>query len=129
MSVNILIVDDSPIIRSVLKKTLTMAKIPVAECHQAGNGQEALDVIEAEWIDVMFLDINMPVMNGVEVLQRLNESGDINSVKVIVISTEGSATRIDDLNKLGIKGFLRKPFTPEQFQEVFTKATDIQNAA
>jgi two-component system, chemotaxis family, chemotaxis protein CheY len=129
MSVNILIVDDSPIIRSVLKKAITMANLPVAELYQAGNGQEALDVIEAEWIDVMFLDINMPVMNGVEVLQNLNENGDINSVKVIVISTEGSSTRIEELNKLGIKGFLRKPFTPEQFQEVFTKATDIQNAA
>ena len=129
MSMNFLIVDDSPIIRSMIEKTLKMAKIKLGNCFHASNGQEALETIETEWIDTIFLDVNMPVMNGIEVLERLNETGEIKSLRVIVVSTEGSATRIEDFKQLGIKGYLRKPFTPEQFQEELNKVAEVQQDA
>ena len=66
----------------------------------------------------MFLDINMPVMNGVEMIEHLNEDGLLSSIPVVVVSTEGSATRMDELKRMGVRGYLRKPSAPEQFREV-----------
>ena len=129
MSLNILIVDDSPIIRAVLVKTLEMAKVPVAQCHQAGNGQEALEVMTAQPVDLMFLDINMPVMTGVELVEKMNADGSINNVDVVVISTEGSTTRVEQLKAKGIRGYLRKPFTPEQLKAIVDTLPGASHAA
>ena len=113
MSLNVLIVDDSPIIRSILEKTLRIAQIPVTNCFKAENGAVALEILDKEWIDLMFLDINMPVMNGVETVQQMKERDLLKSTPVVIISTEGSATRIQQLMDQGVSGYLRKPFKPE----------------
>ncbi len=120
MSLNTLIVDDSPIIRSILEKTLRIAQIPVANCHHAANGAEALKILQDEWIDLMFLDINMPVMNGVETVEKMNELDLMKATKVVIVSTEGSATRIEQLVAQGVSGYLRKPFRPEDLQRAVT---------
>lgn len=118
MSYNILIVDDSSIVRSVLKKTLHMANIPIDELYEAPDGKEALDVLRGMWIDLVFTDINMPGMGGVEMVQIMHDEGIIKTVPVIVISTEGSVVRMDEMKKLGVRAYLRKPFSPEGVKEV-----------
>lgn len=129
MSLRIMIVDDSPIIRAVIEKNLRMTGLPVDGCLMAGNGQEALDQLTDQWIDLALVDINMPVMNGVELIEKMKEDDLLKTIPIIVASTEGSQTRIDKLRELGIVGYLRKPFTPEQFKEQITQALELNDAA
>ena len=118
MAYNILIVDDSQTMRAVLTKTICMAGIEIGTVFEAENGREALGVLEKEWVDIVFADINMPVMNGVEMVQEMRKLGYMESTPVIVISTEGSKTRLDTLREMGVRGFLRKPVSPELFKSV-----------
>jgi len=121
VSLKVLIVDDSSIVRSVIQMTLNMMSTPVDDCTQAANGKEALDALGKSPVDLCFVDINMPVMNGVELIEAMNRDPKLKRIPVIVISTEGSTTRMDQLRSMGVKGYIRKPFTPEQFQEVVGK--------
>ncbi|MCL2690382.1 MAG: response regulator [Chitinispirillia bacterium] len=121
MAYNILIIDDSPTMRTILVKTLGMAEIEIGELYEAGNGQEALDIMDGNWIDIAFADINMPVMNGIEMVNKMAENGQIKTIPVVVISTEGSKTRLQGLMDKGVKGFLRKPISPELFKSVVDK--------
>jgi two-component system, chemotaxis family, chemotaxis protein CheY len=118
MAYNILIVDDSQTMRAVLTKTLCMAGLEIGSVMEAENGREALSILEKEWVDIVFADINMPVMNGVEMVQEMQKLGYMESTPVIIISTEGSKTRLDTLRDMGVRGFLRKPVSPELFKSV-----------
>lgn len=118
MALNILIVDDSDTVRSVLEKTLRMAQVPLGQCVHARNGAEGLEKLSGSWVDLIFADINMPVMNGVEMIEKLSADGLLKSIPVVVISTEGSATRIEELKKRGIAAFLRKPFQPMDIKNI-----------
>ena len=126
MAYNILIVDDSSIIRQVIAKTLGLTKLETGEIWQAANGMEALEVIEKEWVDLVLVDINMPVMGGVEMIKKLKEKDMLQSIPVVIVSTEGSKTRIDELLGLGVRGYLRKPFSPEQLREAIETALEVK---
>lgn len=117
MSFQILIADDSEIIRAVLKRTLEMAKVPLASLDLVQNGAEALKVIQSKKIDVLFTDINMPEMNGVKLVEELKGSEAFKDIPIVVISTEGSEQRISFLKEMGITNYLRKPFTPESIRK------------
>ena len=112
MAINILIVDDSGVMRSMIIKTLRMAEVDLGDIHQAGNGKEGLDVLGEEWIDLAIVDINMPVMNGEEMIDRMHEDPEMKEIPVIVVSTEGSKARIERLEHKGAV-FIHKPFTAE----------------
>jgi two-component system chemotaxis response regulator CheY len=112
MSQNVLIVDDSPLMRKMLLRVFRMAELDFAAVHEAGNGIEALAVFARESIDLAFVDINMPEMNGLTLIQRLGELGKLKSTRVVVISTERNEARIERLSRLGIH-YLSKPFKPE----------------
>ncbi len=118
MAYNILIVDDSETVRAVIAKTLQIGGVPLNELHQAGNGEEALAVLGAHRIDLVFTGINMPVMTGIEMVGRMQGDARLREVPVVVISTEGSKTRIEDLMEQGVRAYVRKPFTPEGLKEV-----------
>ncbi len=114
MGLKVLLVDDSVIVRKVLKKVLGLSGLLIDRIDEAGNGVEAISALEQGSADVVFLDINMPVMNGVEFLRAIRARSQFENTPVLVVSTEGSETRIEELGKLGISGYLRKPATPEQ---------------
>lgn len=118
MAYNFLVVDDSKIVRSVVVKTLRLCIDDIGEIYEATNGEEGLYKLENHWIDMVFADINMPQMNGIEMIQKMKQDGVMAIVPVVVISTEGSDERIIQLKKLGVKEFLRKPFLPEDLREV-----------
>ena len=120
MSFNILVVDDSKTTRTIIGKILQMAQVPVRDLHEASNGKEALKILENKWIDLIFTDINMPVMNGIEMIDNMKKNDLISDIPVVVISTEGSQKRINDLQDKGIKAYIRKPFTPEQICSIIT---------
>lgn len=118
---NILLVDDSKTIRSVIAKTLDIAGVEISNLYQAANGNEGLEILRSEWIDIVFADINMPVMGGMEMVAEMQKEGMLESIPVVIVSTEGSRQRIDELMEMGVKDYLRKPFTPEQLKEVVDK--------
>lgn len=118
MAFNLLIVDDSSIVRKILIKTIGLSNIEVNSIVEAENGQEALEKINSNWVDLIFLDINMPVMNGVEFLEKIRNDKNLKETPVIIVSTEGSRDRIEYLEKLGISAYLRKPTTPEDLSTV-----------
>lgn len=124
MSLNILVVDDSAVSRSMVLKTLRLSGVPVGTIHQAANGQEALETLEHNWVDMILTDLNMPVVNGEELVHRVRANPLWQSLPVIVISTEGSQTRIARLTELGAR-FVHKPFSPEQLGGVVQEITGV----
>lgn len=113
MSFNILIVDDSSTVRKVLKRTFSLTDISVGNIFEAENGKVAYELMSREPVDLVFLDVNMPVMNGLEFLRMLRMDEKFRTKKVVVVSTEGSSIRREELEELGIVAYLRKPVTPE----------------
>ncbi len=116
MSFNVLIVDDSFSMRSVIKKVLSLSGFRMDRCFDAGNGREGLAVLEKEWVDIILSDINMPEMNGLEMLSRMKQNPVYQNIPVIVISTEGSEERVNEAFCNGAKGFIKKPFLPEDLK-------------
>ena len=113
MAYNVMLVDDSSIVRKVLKKTFSLSGVDVGQMLEAENGQVALDKLKDNWVDVVFLDINMPVMNGMEFVRAVRANPDLKDLPIVVVSTEGAQDRINELMNSGVKHYLRKPVTPE----------------
>jgi len=124
MALNILVVDDSAVMRKMIIKTMGMCGLPVGEIKQAANGREGLEELGKSWIDLVILDINMPVMNGEEMIEEMQQDSEIKDIPVIVISTEGSSTRIDRLKEKGAR-FIKKPFTPEIIRDTIYEVTGV----
>jgi len=118
MSFNVLVVDDSPPMRQVIKKVIQISGFDVGELLEAGNGKEALKVLSSNWVDVILLDIHMPEMDGIEMLRRLSEEDLWKRIPVIVVTTEGREQVIEEAKRLGAKGYVKKPFNPEQIKEI-----------
>lgn len=129
MGRSILVVDDSGIMRSMIRRTIAMAGLQVDEIYEAGNGIEAFAQLAGHDIDVVLLDINMPVMNGVQFLSRMHDDPRLCDIPVVVASTEGSETRIAELRAMGAKGYVRKPFHPEQIRDVLTPFISVGDSA
>jgi two-component system chemotaxis response regulator CheY len=122
VALNVLVVDDSAVMRRMIIKTLGLCGIPLGEIHQAGNGKEGLEVLDRSWVDLILVDINMPVMTGEEMVAKLRESPELRDIAVIVISTDGSADRIEMMQRQGA-GFVHKPFTPELLRDTIVRTT------
>jgi len=126
MQFNVLVVDDSAVMRQMILRTLRMSGLPLGELHEAANGGQALDVLRTAWVDLMLLDINMPVMNGEEVIDHLRADPETADLKIIVVSTERSDARIERLAAKGV-AFVHKPFTPESLRDVIVDITGISH--
>jgi len=124
MALNVLIVDDSKVMRAMILKTMKMAGLPLGEIYQAANGQEGLDALGENWIDLVIVDINMPVMNGEEMIDHMRSNPEYADTPIVVISTEGSETRIERLRERGAH-FIHKPFTPETIRDTIQEITGL----
>jgi two-component system chemotaxis response regulator CheY len=113
--------------RAVIKKTISMSGFKMDQCVEAGNGREALDVLAKAWVDVIMSDINMPEMNGLEFLEELKKDSLLKAIPVIVISTEGGEKRIQNAFDLGAKGFIKKPFLPEEIKKVLYEVIGVSD--
>ncbi len=121
MAYTILVVDDSSIIREVLERILHMTKLPIDSVLNAQHGKEALEILRNHWVDIVFTDINMPEMSGIELIEVMKKESELMDVPVVVISTEGSKRRIAELEAMGIAGYIRKPFKPESIRDTIIK--------
>ncbi|MCC6243370.1 MAG: response regulator [Gemmatimonadaceae bacterium] len=126
MAFNVLVVDDSAVMRQMVVRTLKLSGIPLGTIHEAANGEEGLFVLQDEWVDLLLLDVNMPVMNGEEMLRRLRASPETENLPVIVVSTEGSETRLAALHELGAT-VVRKPFAPELLRDTILRVTGVSD--
>jgi two-component system chemotaxis response regulator CheY len=118
MNCNVLVVDDSPVLRAAIRKVAKLAGVEEDQIFEAGNGQEALDVLETVWIDLVLLDLNMPVMDGEEFARRVRQNDDLADVAIVVVSTEANRERLDRMRALGTLEVLHKPFEPEDLRRI-----------
>ncbi|MDH7600551.1 MAG: response regulator [Armatimonadota bacterium] len=125
MSVNVLVVDDSSVMRSIIVKTLRISGLPIGHIYQASNGREGLDVLKDHWIDIALVDINMPEMNGIEMIEAVRKSEDTAELPILVVSTESSETTINELWAKGVE-FVHKPFAPEVLREAVIRMTGVR---
>ena len=112
-----LIVDDSSVMRKIVERSLRQAGITLARVFEAGNGAEGLAVLAENKVDLILCDINMPVMDGLEFVKTLPSVPNGKNVPVVMITTEGSEVHVVQALSSGARGYIRKPFTPEQVKE------------
>ena len=124
MHFNILVVDDSAVMRAMIVRTLRLSGLPLGEVHEAADGEAALERLRRSWVDLVLLDINMPVMGGEEVVDHLRADPETADLKIIVVSTERSDSRIERLAAKGA-AFVQKPFTPETLRDAILRITGI----
>jgi two-component system chemotaxis response regulator CheY len=128
MAFNVLIVDDSPAMRSFVRRVLEYSGFDIGEFAQAGNGKEALALLARQWIDVILTDLNMPVMDGVELMRRLERDPVLRSIPVLVVSTDRTDHRVQQMLALGARGYVKKPFAAETLREEMETVLEANHA-
>jgi two-component system chemotaxis response regulator CheY len=117
MESDVLVVDDSAAIRKILQRVLRQTGMAIRTIHEAGDGQEALDLLNSHRVQLVLTDINMPKMDGLQLLAAMKASDRWRDVPVVMITTEGGEIKVGEAVKLGAAGYVRKPFTADQIKE------------
>lgn len=127
MAFRFLIVDDSPAMRAVVRRVLTMTGLDVDGCWEASNGQEALSLLENQPVDLILTDINMPCMDGEQFVARLQTLEACRDIPVVVVSSAQTELRAQRLLALGARGFVKKPFLPETLREQLLQVLGVSH--
>ncbi|MBW1797087.1 MAG: response regulator [Deltaproteobacteria bacterium] len=120
MAFNVLIVDDSSSMRAIIKKIIKVSGFSVGEFLVAADGKEALKVLKDEWVDIVLTDINMPNMNGMELIAEMKKDELMRSIPVVMVTTEGSEKKRQEAMDLGASGYVKKPFLPEDIKRTLS---------
>jgi two-component system chemotaxis response regulator CheY len=121
----ILIVDDSSTTRAVMKRTLRMADFADCQIFDAVDGQAGLEFLATSQVDLVLADLNMPRMDGVEMIRRMDADPLLCNVPVIVVSAEPNAAALTPLRNASLRGHIRKPFTPEEIKKAITEVLGV----
>jgi len=124
---NILIVDDSATMRTMIKRVIDLTELPIGTVYEATNGLEALHILETCSVQAVFTDINMPVMSGYELLTEIARRDAWKDILRIVISTDGSRLRQEEVRELNVNLYIRKPFRPEVVRNVLSRIASTHN--
>lgn len=120
----ILIVDDSAVMRKIILKSLNKAGYTFEQVLEAGDGYEALHQLSQSRVDLVISDVNMPNMDGMELLRAIREQAVEPPIPVIMVTTEGTEGKVAEARSCGANGYITKPFAPEQLkrvlEEIFT---------
>lgn len=114
---NLLIVDDSTAIRKILLRVLNQTGLALGEVLEASDGREALKLMEDHDVSLVLSDVNMPNMDGLELLRTLRESAQWHDLPVVMITTEGSQARVQEAVDLGATSYVRKPFSADLLRD------------
>lgn len=123
MPFDLMLVDDSPVMRSFILRAIHMSGFDVGRCLQASDGFDAITQLdrlateEHSGVNAVLTDINMPRMDGEELVQRIRERSFMEGVPVVVISTDATHARINRLLAIGAQGYVTKPFSPERLRQ------------
>jgi two-component system chemotaxis response regulator CheY len=126
MNFNVLVVDDSQVMRTMIVRSLRMCGLPLGQVYEAGDGEAGLRLLDEHWIDLAFVDVNMPVLDGVSMIERARRDPATADLGIVVISTETSETRVERLRAMGA-AFLHKPFTPEALRQTILQITGVSH--
>lgn len=129
VGLHILVVDDSPIMRKMVIHALKVAGVAAANIEQAAHGAEVLDLLEQRCPDLVLCDVHMPTMDGVELVRRLAQLGRLASLAVVMISSDRNDAQQAELERLGVRGYLHKPFYPEALGKVVRQALELEEAS
>jgi two-component system, chemotaxis family, chemotaxis protein CheY len=121
MSYRILVVDDSPVSRKMVCKAVAMCGLDVGEVLEAANGKEALELVAKTWVDIVLADVNMPVMNGAEMVAEMAKRDFMSATPVVIISSEKGERQVNEMRSMGVSAYLPKPFRPEQIKRVVSE--------
>jgi two-component system chemotaxis response regulator CheY len=113
----VLIVDDSAVMRKIVERSLRMAGVELENVMEANDGWEALALARETRADLVLCDINMPGMDGLEFVRQLGSLENGRGVPVVMITTEAGQGRVGEAFSCGARGYIRKPFTPDQIRE------------
>lgn len=113
MTIRVLIVDDSSVMRTFIRRIIVLSGMEDAVFLEAPDGYEALRLLREHWVDVVLTDINMPTMDGEELVRCLAADDLLKSVPVVIVSTDGTESRMKQMLALGARGYVKKPFLPE----------------
>jgi two-component system chemotaxis response regulator CheY len=102
--------------RTFVRRVIDASGFELSVCLEASSGREALEMLRKEWVDIVLTDINMPEMDGEELIRRLGADDLLQSIPVVVISTDSTNTRMERLMGLGARGYVTKPFRPEELR-------------
>jgi two-component system, chemotaxis family, chemotaxis protein CheY len=120
----ILIVDDSAMMRTMIKRVIKLTDVHVEAIFEASNGAEGLALLEANDIHLLLTDINMPVMSGAEMLREISLNDRWRGLSRVIISTDGSTARREEATDLDVTCYLEKPFSPEVLRDVLNEVAD-----
>ncbi len=128
MGYAILLVDDSATTRGLIKRTVQLAELPVDAIYEAAHGKEALALLAQHPVDLILADLHMPEMNGIELAHAVLTNPALKPVQIAIISAEPSGTRLLELRRAGVKGYLRKPCTPEALRNLIVPLMENRHA-
>jgi len=114
---SILIVDDSSAMRSVIKRIITLSGFETEAFLEACDGEDALEVLRRESVDLIISDINMPRMDGESLLREIVADPVLREVPVVIVSSDATESRAGRLLEIGASAYLVKPFQPQMFRE------------
>jgi two-component system chemotaxis response regulator CheY len=118
MAKNILIVDDSASMRQMISFTLKDAGYDVIT---AGNGKEALTKLDGTKVEMVLTDLNMPEMNGIELIRQLRAKPGYKFIPIVMLTTESQETKKQEGKQAGASGWIVKPFKPDQLLDTVKK--------
>jgi two-component system chemotaxis response regulator CheY len=124
----ILIVDDSAMMRAMIKRVIKLADVPVDDILEASNGAEGLELLKEHDVQLLLTDINMPVMNGADMLREISLNDRWRNLNRVIISTDGSTVRREEAEQLDVRCYLEKPFSPEVLRDVLNELADNEFA-
>ncbi|MBM3756379.1 MAG: response regulator [Acidobacteria bacterium] len=117
MALDVLIVDDSAAIRKILQRVLMQTDMTFGEIQEAADGLEAIEKLKQRQFNLVLSDINMPNMDGIQLLGQMRANAQWSDIPVVMITTEGSQAKVLEAVDLGARGYVRKPFTADQIKE------------
>ncbi len=128
MGFDVLIVDDSQTMRKVIRKSVAISGFDLGSCWEASNGAEALDIVHSQKVDVILSDFNMPGMNGLEMARELHKDEKYRQIPILFISAQDNPEVANEGKALGIKGYIQKPFRPEEIRDLLQRTLEKPNA-
>ena len=121
MSLNILVVDDSAVMRKIIIKAITEGRFKDSNIFEASDGLEGLKIFDPSKFDLILADWNMPNLNGLEFVKKVREIKTNKKIIIIMITTEGSAGKMEEVMNNGVDNYVTKPFTSVQLEQKILK--------
>jgi two-component system chemotaxis response regulator CheY len=128
MGLRFLIVDDSATTRAIIRRTIRLSGVPADAVLEASNGIEALQMLTGERVDLVLADLHMPGMDGVELMKNMQRDQLLATIPVVIVSADPNISRIKELTRNGVRGHLRKPFTPESLRALIEQTLGAAHA-